>query len=177
MKNHTRAFTLCLLFAFPTTVQGGVCEDAIRHAEAVYKIPPLLLMAIGKTEAALEDEIHPWTINVEGDGYFYETKEDALHEINRFLSEGKTIDVGCLQVNHRWHNKNFKYFEMAINPKRNALYAAKLLHGLQQRYKSWRSAVGFYHSGKVKYQRPYIEKVYRTWDALKERDQAVRKGQ
>ena len=45
-------------------------------------------------------------------------KEDCIGVTN--------IDVGCMQLNYRWHNKFFSNLSEMINPIKNVDYGAKV---------------------------------------------------
>ena len=69
------------LAAYP---QGLLCRSAVAAAERAGGIPGQLLAAISRVEAGRRDPatgaVHPWpwTVNAEGQGYFYDTKAEAV---------------------------------------------------------------------------------------------------
>jgi hypothetical protein len=127
------------------------CLLEIRAAELRYGIPDDLLLGIGLQEAGLERDgalsVWPWSVNVEGEGRFLRDAAEAIAWVRERQAEGaELIDVGCMQVNLRWHPDAFATLEEAFDPARNVDYAARYLTGLAAREGGWRAAVGRYHS-------------------------------
>ncbi|MEY8882549.1 hypothetical protein [Donghicola sp. XS_ASV15] len=44
-----------------------------------------------------------------------------------------SIDVGCMQVNYRWHGEGFSSLEDMFDPAANTAYAAEFLTRLKER--------------------------------------------
>ena len=76
----------------------------------------------------------------------------------------RNIDVGCLQVNLKYHPKAFATLEDAFDPTRNAVYAAGFLLQLKRETRSLSGAVGRYHSSNYKRGRKYWVKVMAQWE-------------
>ncbi|HCF18886.1 MAG TPA: hypothetical protein DEV96_12760, partial [Rhodospirillum rubrum] len=55
-------------------------------------------------------------------------------------------DVGCMQVNLRYHGGAFDSLEEAIDPAANVAYAASFLRRLFDDTNDWAEAVTAYHS-------------------------------
>lgn len=139
------------------------CESAVMTAEYINRLPPRLLAAISLTESgrvdAATDQVRPWpwTINAEGEGRFFATRQDAIAAVRALQSRGvRSIDVGCLQVNLMHHPAAFTSLEEAFDPQRNVYYAARFLNALYLDGKDWRHAVGAYHS-----ETPALAEAYR----------------
>lgn len=129
----------------------GACLLAIRAAERRYGIPDDLLLGIGLQEAGLERDgvlsVWPWSVNVEGEGRFLRDASEAIAWVRERQAGGaELIDVGCMQVNLRWHPDAFATLEEAFDPALNVDYAARYLTGLAAQEGGWRAAVGRYHS-------------------------------
>jgi soluble lytic murein transglycosylase-like protein len=129
------------------------CRSAIKAAEASYKIPTGLLMAIGQTESGRRDPASgqiqpwPWTVNAAGRGRQFDNAAAAIDYVQSSIKEGITsIDTGCLQVNLQQHPLAFQNLEDAFDPKANASYAARFLVQLHAQSGDWGQAVGDYHS-------------------------------
>ena len=59
----------------------------------------------------------PWAINREGKGYWFESREEALAFAKASLAEGRTsFDVGCVQINYRWHGHAFPVDRGHVRP-------------------------------------------------------------
>ena len=89
----------------------------------------------------------PWTINVNGEGKFFDTKEAAVAEVRALIDQGqRSIDVGCMQVNLRYHPNAFRSLDDAFDPSTNVAYGAQFLKSLHQLQGAWAAAVERYHS-------------------------------
>lgn len=146
------------------------CVDAIDRAERQAQIPPGLLHAIGRLESGKwhQDSQRtvpwPWTINAEGAGQYFDSKEQAVAAVEALMARGvKLIDVGCMQVNLHYHGDAFADLEDAFDPRRNAEYASELLNALYEETGSWDLAAGRYHSATPKFGVPYRERVMASW--------------
>jgi hypothetical protein len=130
-----------------------LCETAVTTAEYVARLPPRLLGAISLTETGRVDPATgrirpwPWTINAEGEGQFFDTRQDAVAAVKALQARGvRSIDVGCLQVNLMYHPDAFASLEQAFDPRINANYAARFLNSLYAGSKDWAAAIAAYHS-------------------------------
>lgn len=130
-----------------------LCETAITTAEYAGRLPPRLLEAIGLTETGRADagsgrvRPWPWTINAEGEGQFFQTKQQAVGAVRALQARGvRSIDVGCLQVNLMYHPTAFKTLDDAFDPRVNAAYAAQFLNALYAERRDWAHAIAAYHS-------------------------------
>jgi transglycosylase-like protein with SLT domain len=174
---------LLLLRSFPTLAYtpyppGQVCRQHIEYAERHFGIPPHLLVAMGHVESGRLDpqkgtwEPWPWTINVEGKGYFFETKQRAIAAVNELLAHGiRSIDVGCMQVNLLYHPNAFADLDDAFDPRTNAIYAARFLRDLFQQTGNWTNAAALYHSATPVLAANYQKRVLAAWPEAKRRSQ------
>ncbi|MFU8776463.1 MAG: transglycosylase SLT domain-containing protein [Roseovarius sp.] len=127
------------------------CDAAARHAAWNADVPENVLRAIARVETGrwVDGKLQawPWTVNMEGKGYWFESKETAHAFVRAEYSRGaRNFDIGCFQINHRWHGAAFDSLEVMFDPMENALYAAGFLQDLQSEMGSWSKAVGAYHS-------------------------------
>ena len=156
-----------------TAMAAATCEIYIRQQENFYKIPTHLLKAVsliesGRTIQQGKRVSWPWTINVNGRGYVYETKQQAMDAVRKFQKQGESsIDVGCMQVNLKHHPKAFRHLEDAFDPQLNVAYAAQFLNNLKRQLGSWRTAVAHYHSATPQFHQPYREKIQKQWATLR----------
>jgi len=147
------------------------CLRYLQSQERGHRIPQGLLTAISLAETGRPTGPDgalmpwPWTINVGGRGQYFETKEDAVAETRRLLDEGqRSIDVGCMQVNLRYHPNAFQNMEEAFDPAANVAYGAKFLTSLHQLQGSWSKAVERYHSSDDGRREQYRERVIALWN-------------
>ncbi len=145
------------------------CLTLLERVESLYGIPPQLLKAIALTESGRMQGDRfvpwPWTINVNGKGYFYPTKAEAIQAVKNFQKKGiRSIDVGCMQINLMHHPEAFSSLEEAFDPAANIRYGGEFLVKLRANNKGiWKQAVGFYHSSRPQFYEPYRQKVIKTW--------------
>lgn len=149
---------------------GLACRAAIGAAEREAGIPAGLLQAIGRVESGRRDPVTgryapwPWTINAEGRGMYFPTREAAIAEVRQLQSRGvRIIDVGCMQVNLHHHPNAFPTLEQAFDPVTNARYAARFLGELQATRQDWARAAGHYHSQTPERAEPYRARVLAAW--------------
>jgi hypothetical protein len=59
---------------------------------------------------------------------FASSRSEALREFERARAEGKRlIDLGCMQINHRYHGAEFSSVGAMLDPHANVVYAARFL--------------------------------------------------
>ena len=150
-----------------------LCENTIESVELQTDIPKGLLLGIGKAEAIRKINnkyiIWPWTINHAGKSLFFDDKEQMKNYVFKNLKRKDfNIDVGCMQINIKWHKNNFKKISdmFEINP--NISYAASFLQQLKNKYGSWDKAIKHYHSSDPKKNKPYLIKVKSFWKKVEE---------
>ena len=155
--------------AFADIPPPALCRSAIAAAERSYGIPDRLMQAIGIVESGRADErggvtAWPWTINVEGVGYVFESKQEAIAAVNDHRARGaRSIDVGCMQVNLMHHGDAFGSLEQAFDPGANSRYAAEFLQKLLAQTGSWPRAAAGYHSMTPDIGADYGRKVLAVW--------------
>ncbi len=129
----------------------ALCERAIFNGARRGGVPPEVLYAVALTETGRKSggrlKPWPWAINREGEGFWFESREEALEFGRQSLAAGrKSFDVGCVQINYRWHGQAFPSIEDMFDPEFTATYAAQFLANLYAERGSWSEAAGAYHS-------------------------------
>ena len=129
----------------------ALCLDAARAAAARHGIPAGMLHAITLVETRRKvDGVPgpwPWTLNIDGQGYWYDTRAEALAHAEREVARGRfSVDLGCFQLNYRWHGENFNALDEMLEPALAADYAARFLGQLFAETGDWMRAAGLYHS-------------------------------
>lgn len=134
-------------------LQSARCVKHFRYFEKMLKIPQDTLYSIslqetGKQHSKKKIRISwPWTVNVDGEGFYFDSKKEAMLFVKSQMLKGKeSIDVGCMQVNLKHHPDAFKSLDQAFDPKSNIYYGARFLVGKYQQLGSWAKAVAHYHS-------------------------------
>lgn len=128
-----------------------VCDHVAQVAAERVGVPVTVLQAITRTETGRNKNgafgPWPWTVNMEGKGVWFETIEDArVYVFKNFKRGARSFDVGCFQINYKWHHKGFSSIDEMFDPTSNALYAARFLKQLYAEYGNWSDAAGAYHS-------------------------------
>ena len=128
-----------------------LCQDAARLAADRTGVPYAVLIAISQTETGRSRggmvEPWPWAINDSGDGSWFASRDEAEAYAESALAAGRTsFDLGCFQLNYRWHNGAFLSVAAMLEPEANALYAARFLIDLYAESGDWSVAAGAYHS-------------------------------
>jgi hypothetical protein len=161
------ALTLPVAYAgMAATDPPSACDRAAAGAAEEIGVPVDLLLAITRVEAGRDGaEPWPWTINAGGQGTFYDTKDDAVSAATSHLAAGTaSFDVGCFQLNTRWHGENFVDLSDMFDPNHNARYAASFLMQLYQDSGDWSAAVSAYHSRTPDLAEAYLKKVKAVLD-------------
>jgi hypothetical protein len=127
------------------------CERAIVVGARRGGVPVEILHAIALTETGrnLGGRLRPspWAINREGQGHWFKSREEALAFARESIAAGRpSFDVGCVQINYRWHGHAFPTIEDMLDPEWTATYAAQFLRTLYEERGSWSAAAGAYHS-------------------------------
>lgn len=156
---------------------SALCEQATRAEEQRRNIPSRLLYAIATTESGRWDPetranfAWPWTVMARGEGRFYPDRQSAIKAVEALRRAGVTnIDIGCMQINMRYHPDAFDSLHEAFEPASNVAYAATFLNELRLSRRSWSRAVRFYHSSDTERQLYYGKKVYSAWQDIRARD-------
>ena len=176
--NITLIITAYILFVLKSSFAAEIkskCEDVIRNIENITDIPSGLLLGIGKTESGRilknnEIVIWPWTINHAGKSLFFDNKNQMKSYLLKHTKKGdNNLDVGCMQINLKWHKQNFKDIKdmLAIEP--NISYAASFLVQLKNKHGSWEKAIKHYHSSDPIKNKPYLNKVLSFWQSYKKK--------
>jgi len=116
-------------------------------------IPHTVLYAVALTESATQidkGDLYrpwPWTLNVAGRGYFFDSRLEAWRALTGWLREGqRSIDIGLMQVNWRYHQKRLGTPWEALDPYHNLRVGAAILQECYETRQDWWSSVGCYHA-------------------------------
>ena len=121
----------------------NICLTEARRAEAQHGIPEGLLQSISRVEAGrktVTGEFMPWawTLNDRGEGLFFDSREAAMRHLETAVAAREhSVDVGCMQVNTKWHMGGFHELGDMLDPVQNADYAAGFLLDLHEAHQSW----------------------------------------
>ena len=168
----------------PLIAGGKLCTQQFPVQEQQQHIPTHLLAAISTTESGRwHKELGmavpwPWTINVNGKGYYFNTKAEAIARTQSLLAAGqRSIDVGCMQVNLKHHAGAFANLNEAFEPATNVAYAAKFLRDNYAELGDWIKATAAYHSRTEARGREYLVQIERSWNHIVTKVAAARANQ
>lgn len=157
------------LDAFADVVTPAVsdqdCARLAAEAGAAEGLPEGLLPAIALVETGKDDGQGgrmpwPWTLNQGGKSHYLGSAPEALAKLDDILATGTTnVDVGCMQLNWKWHSKAFASRADMIDPVQNTAYAARFLKELHNQLGSWELATAAYHSTDRDRGQSYVAKV------------------
>ncbi|MGL5009274.1 MAG: transglycosylase SLT domain-containing protein [Paracoccaceae bacterium] len=163
LKAFVAAVTICIPAAAATAVidPAELCENAAVAAASSYQIPESLMRGLTLTETGrtIEGRLRPWpwAINQAGTGHWFANRDEMIAHARRIISEGATnFDLGCFQLNYRWHAAQFASLEDMIDPEQNAQYAAGHLSEKYTEKGSWEGAVAAYHSATPEHANRYL---------------------
>ncbi len=181
IRQHFSCLILLAAFALPSIVHAekpsdsAICGESVARQERLGAIPKDILNAISQIESGRKTakdkaiSAWPWTVNVAGKGYYFDSKEKAINFVQLQQAQGiKSIDVGCMQINLHYHKEAFKDLNEAFDPETNTAYAAEFLSDLYREHKSWLVAVGHYHSATPAHNIPYRNKVAKKLASLQD---------
>jgi len=115
-------------------------------------IDPYLLYAVALTESArvFNDTVAPWpwALNRKGETIYLNGREAAATHIRSLLAAGhRSIDVGLMQVNLRWHGHRVQRAEDLLDPVTNLRVGAEILaESIASAPGNLTLGVGRYHS-------------------------------
>ncbi len=128
-----------------------LCAAAADLAAVATGVPRGVLQAVMLAESgrrgAASGSGWPWAVNQGGAGAYHPDRRSALAAVNAALASGvRNIDLGCFQLNWRWHGSAFDGPDAMLDPVRNAAHAARFLRALHAEFGDWQAAIGAYHS-------------------------------
>ena len=156
-------FHVIVALTSPVGARASTCSQAAQSAELQHGLPAGLLAAIGNVESG------GWRWSVNGNdgapGHKFASAEEALRYTDDLLSSGnRTIDVGCFQVDLRYHPEAFARWQDGFDGDQNASAAAGILAHLHEQTGDWSRAIALYHSADPQRGQSYLQSVIAAWD-------------
>ena len=154
-----------------SSAPAQLCDAAARRAAERTGVPLRVLRAITRTETGRGGtgglEPWPWTVNMEGKGVWFDTEAQARAYVFRHFNRGaRSFDVGCFQLNYKWHGQAFHSLDDMFDPQKNADYAAQFLSRLHEELGDWTRAAGAYHSRTPQHASRYLDRYSEIHAAL-----------
>lgn len=153
-----RAFIYRALISLPV---GSVCSSrsfAGEHKNLFQKaavfygfedINVLHAISLAETGRTVNGEFvaWPWTLNVNGKGYYYKSKTEAWTKLSEFIVSGvRNVDIGLMQISLRWNELHLVDPYTALDPETNLYIGGRILSLRYRETGNLRKAVGKYHS-------------------------------
>lgn len=159
------------VFAAPS---ADVCEWAAAQASRESGVPVDILAALSLTETRrrVDGAVRPWawSANSEGAGQWFDDPESAIAFAEGRVRDGRyNLDIGCFQLNYRWHGENFSSVRQMFDPLENARYAARFVSQLYAESGDWRTAAGAFHSRTASNANRYLARFDTLHAMLKDR--------
>jgi len=124
------------------------CEREMTRAAAESGVPLNVLYSVGLTETGARGELGPYDMNVDGRAVPSRSLAEALARFAEAKArKAKLIDIGCMQINQRYHAAEFPSLTAMFDPTQNVDYAARLLKTLKAEAGTWTLAVARYNAG------------------------------
>ncbi len=115
---------------------------------------------------------------MEGKGAWFANMTEALDFATQNFDRGaRSFDIGCFQINYRWHGAAFASIEDMFDPQHNALYAAQFMQELYYELGSWTEAAGAYHSRTPEFSSGYSDRfsrIFRNLDSQNSEEEVTR---
>lgn len=158
---------------------SDLCLTAARQTASEFGVPPQILVSLTLTETGRTSNGDlrpwPWAINHAGTGHWFDTKDQAITFAQDLVQRGqRNFDMGCFQVNYRWHGDQFPSLEAAFSPDLNARYAAGYLHSLYQDAGNWVLAAAYYHSRTPEYRERYLARFETILATIQDAPQPIK---
>ena len=135
---------------------SAICDAAADAAARATGVPLSVLQDITLSETGRKTDgafaPWPWTVNMEGKGNWFASRAAAQTYADQHFQRGaRSFDVGCFQLNYKWHGHAFASIQQMFDPNANALYAANFQRELFVEKGNWIDAAGAYHSRTPQY--------------------------
>lgn len=151
---------------------SGTVFETVGHR---YHVDPKLLYSISLVESAVKAETKsgkefmvqpsPWTLRTRRKPYYAQSKADAEKLLLKLLQVNKSVDIGLMQINSRWHAHRVKKVTDLLDPETNVSVAATILSELIDRYPdNALEVIARYHSGDAKRGAWYAKHVLRVYE-------------
>jgi hypothetical protein len=139
-----------VLWSAISSASTNEIPSAYRETANHYGIPPAILYAIALTESgtAYQSALQPWpwTLNINGKGYFFNSRISAYRQLQAAIQKGDSVDICLMQINWHWHHHRFTDLWSSLDPFICLAVGANVLQEQYIKTLVWWSAVGRYHA-------------------------------
>ncbi len=135
-------------FSSEPAAAANPCEAEITQASERWGVPAGILYSVGLAETGRKGSLQPNALNIGGTPVFPASRAEAVRLAEQADRDGvKLVDLGCMQINRRFHGQAFRSLNDMLDPAKNVDYAAGFLARLKARHETWVMAVARYHAG------------------------------
>ncbi|MDO8863273.1 lytic transglycosylase domain-containing protein [Haliea sp. E1-2-M8] len=144
-----RTVMMTLLVSYSASVVAAE-REVYELVSRYVGVPNDVLYAMAQAESgravAGRIEPWPWTLNIEGNGHYFDDREAMFDAMMTALRGDKlSVDVGPMQLNWSWQFDRLQSPWRITDPVINIKVAAEVLRDHYERSGDWRIAVGHYH--------------------------------
>lgn len=160
-----RLALLLILFVLTPSVRAEapaqMCERAAMQVATETGVPVDILASLTLTETGRRRNglVRPWawSVNAEGRGIWFDDPQSAIAFAEERIAQGRlNVDIGCFQLNYRWHGQHFASPAAMFDPLENTRYAARFVSQLHAEFGDWRRAAGAFHSRTPQHANRYL---------------------
>ena len=151
-----------------------ISQSAFADVAAEYELDPTLLYSIALAESARgrgDGNIAPWpwTLRVLSEpGIYAKNASEAKQELSRLLKSHKSIDIGMMQINLRYHGHRVKAPEDLLDPQIALNVGAQILREtLDSAEGDLELGIGRYHSWEEDRARNYGARILAFYRNIK----------
>lgn len=164
--------SFALILALYNTCSAAA-DDLFANVAQYCGMPRDILYAVALVESGRKVDGHikpwPWTLNIEGQAYYFDTREGMFQKVMNAITEKRTIDIGIMQTNWHWKFNDLRSPWKATEPLYNVKTGCSIIRKLYDIHGDWWVAVGKYHrqSNKPKHVAAatrYAARVKRAWE-------------
>ena len=165
---------LALLLPWPEPVLAGVAQREQAYHGLFdapcrrFGLPKDVALAIARQES----DGHPLMINVEGRDMRPQSLAEACALVDRLWEQGRSFDVGLMQINVLWMRRYRIPPRLLLNPRNNVFMGCFLLAMQARQAGSLWKGVGHYHSRTPWRRDRYIAQVRRHLERLRREAEA-----
>ena len=154
LRCHQVGLIVLTSLIFP---RAGWSDESVpagyRTIASEHGIPYTVLYAVALTESGKQvtaGDVYrpwPWTLNIAGRGYFFNSRLAAWQALTVSLQGGqRSVDIGLMQVNWRYHQERLGTPWQALDPYFNLRVGAGILQECYTTRQDWWASVGCYHA-------------------------------
>lgn len=140
------------------------CADVLRLFARVKQatgVHELTLYGLAMNESRYKNRPWPWTLNIGGKGYRFDTKEQAWAVAEKLLKSGYVnFDIGITQTSWKYNGRRYRSTWEALDPLTNMLVAANILIENYNETRDVNKSVGYYHNRSPDRWIPYLRRFH-----------------